>query len=170
MDNPVLLYEQKMNTILTQLRAKVDVVIIDGPALLSGAEANILAAMVDGVAVIVDAQHNKLPLLNRATEVLNSLTHTPAGVILNCLPRQKQNSYYASTYSSGTTAQENIWIPVHTVNGNNANVTQKPEPELSPGMSPMTTIPARRSTVFKGPGGSPEAISLPSRQLDTPFH
>lgn len=170
MDNPVLLFEQKMNTILTQLRAKVDVVIIDGPALLSGAEANILATMVDGVAVIVDAKHNKLPILLRAREVLNSLTHTPAGVILNCLPRQKQHSYFASTYSTGTTAQEHMWIPVQTVNGNNANVIQKSEPEFAPGMSPMTSIPARRSTVFKGPGGSPEAISLPSRQMDTPFH
>jgi capsular exopolysaccharide synthesis family protein len=170
MDNPALLFEQKMNTILTQLRAKVDVVIIDGPALLSGAEASILATMVDGVAVIVDAEHNKLPLLQQAREVLNSLTHTPAGVILNCLPRRKQNSYYASTYSTGTTAQENIWIPVHTVNGNNAKVTHKPEPELAPRMSPLTTIPAHRSTVFKGVGGSPEAFSLPSRQLDTPSH
>ena len=170
MDNPALLFEQKMNTILAQLRARVDVVIIDGPAILSGAEANILATMADGVAVIVDAEHNKLPLLKRAREVLNSLTHTPAGVILNCLPHRKQNSYYASTYSTGTTARENVWIPVHAANGNNANLPQKPEPELAPGMSPMTTIPANRSSVFKGPGGSPEAISLPSRPLDTPFH
>ena len=106
-DNPVLLFEQKMNTILTQLRAKVDVVIIDGSALLSGAEANTLATMVDGVAVIVDAEHDKLPLLKRAREVLSSLTHTPAGVILNRLPHQKQNSYFASTYSTATKAREN---------------------------------------------------------------
>ncbi len=166
MDNPVLLFEQRMNTILTQLRAKVDVVIIDGPALLSGAEANILATMVDGVAVIVDAEHDKLPLLQRAREILNSLTRTPAGVILNCLPHQKKNSYYASTYSNATTAQENNWIPVHTVNGNNADVTRKPGPELAPRMSTL----GRSSTIFKEANGSPEAFSLTSRQLDTPSH
>jgi capsular exopolysaccharide synthesis family protein len=167
MDNPVLLFEQKMNTILTQLRAKVDVVIIDGPALLSGAEANILATMVDGVAVIVDAVHDKLPLLQQAREVLSSLTGKPAGVILNRLPRRKQNSYFASTYSNATTSRENNWIPVHTVNGNgNGNVALKPEPELVPRMSLMTTLPSRHSTY----GGSKEAFSLPPRQLDTPYH
>jgi capsular exopolysaccharide synthesis family protein len=168
MDNSVLLFEQKMNTVLTQLRAKVDVVIIDGPALLSGAEATILATMVDGVAVIVDAEHDKLPLLQRAKEVLSSLTDKPAGVILNRLPRRKQNSYFASTASNATTARENNWIPVHTINdnGNNANEEHKPEPELVPRTPFIATVPSHHSAF----GGSKEAFSLPSRQLDTPSH
>ncbi len=96
MDNPVLLFEQRMNTIVAQLRAKVDVVIIDGPALLSGAEANILATMVDGVALILDSRHDKLKVLLRTKEMLSTLTHAHSGVILNRMPRRKKNSYLAS--------------------------------------------------------------------------
>ena len=65
-DDPVLLLGRKMPAILAQLRKKVDVVIIDGPAILSGAEASVFASMVDGVAWVVDANHNKLSLLLRS--------------------------------------------------------------------------------------------------------
>jgi capsular exopolysaccharide synthesis family protein len=117
MDNPGLLFEQKMNTILTQLRAKVDVVIIDGSALLSGAEANILATMVDGIAVILDSRHNKLKLLLRTKEMLSILTHTHSGVILNRMPRRKKNSYFASVTPESASEQ---WASVssHTSSGN----------------------------------------------------
>jgi capsular exopolysaccharide synthesis family protein len=94
--NPALLFERRLPAILTKLRARVDCVIIDGPAVLSGAEASVLASMVDGTVLVVDSKHDKLPLLLRVKEVLCSLTHTPTGVIMNRLSRSAHNNYYAS--------------------------------------------------------------------------
>src|SRR6266516_3677831 len=91
MDDSTLLLEQRMPAILAQLRRKSDLIIIDGPALLSGAEASLLASMSDGVAMVVDATHDKIALLLRAKAILRSLTHTPLGVILNRLSHQKRN-------------------------------------------------------------------------------
>lgn len=94
--NPALQFERGLPAILAELRQRVDCVIIDGPAVLSGAEASVLASMVDGTVLVVDSRHDKLPLLLRVKEILRSLTHTPTGVILNRLSRPAQNSYYAS--------------------------------------------------------------------------
>jgi capsular exopolysaccharide synthesis family protein len=102
MDDATLLIEQRMPAILAQLRKKTDWIIIDGPPLLSGAEASLLASMSDGVAMVVDARHNKIALLLRAKAVLRSLTHTPVGIILNQVSHRKRNPYYAVAYAEDT--------------------------------------------------------------------
>src|SRR2546421_3774372 len=102
MEDSTLLLEQRMPGILAQLRKKTDWIIIDGPSLLSGAEASLLASMSDGVAMVVDARHDKIALLLRAKAVLRSLTHTPVGVILNQLAQPKRNPYYAVVYAEDT--------------------------------------------------------------------
>jgi capsular exopolysaccharide synthesis family protein len=107
MDDSTLLLEQRMPGILAQLRKKTDWIIIDGPSLLTGAEASLLASMSDGVAMVVDARHDKIALLLRAKAVLRSLTHTPIGVILNKLSPSKRNPYYAMAYAEDS-ANEGI--------------------------------------------------------------
>lgn len=107
MDAPTLLLEQKLPALLTQLRKKAEMIIIDGPSLLSGAEAGVLASMSDGVAMVVDSQHDRLPLLLRAKEIVNSLTHTPAGVVMNRFPHGRRNSYFAAAYPRGATTGKN---------------------------------------------------------------
>lgn len=97
-DDGALLIEQKLPGILAQLRKKTDFVIIDGPSLLSSADASIIASSVDGVALVVNARKDKLKVLLRAKDVLHSLAQVPAGVILNRLPRQKRNPYYVTAY------------------------------------------------------------------------
>jgi hypothetical protein len=76
--------------------------------------------MVDGVALVLDSRHDKLGLLLRAKEMLSSLAHTPAGVILNRMPRRKRNSYFASATPSVSSAEK--WVHVaaqaSTSNGN----------------------------------------------------
>jgi len=94
--NPVTLLEQRFPFILSQLRSKVDVIVIDGPPLLDGAEANVLASQSDGVALVVDTRVDKVPLLMRAKEMLTTLTHTPVGVVMNRVPSRKRNRYYAA--------------------------------------------------------------------------
>ena len=110
MEDSTLLLGQKFPAILTQLRAKTDLVIIDGPALLSGSDALLLATMVDGVALVLDSRHDKLGLMLRAKEMLSSLTHTPAGVILNRMPRRKRNTHFASATSPVSSASKGVQL------------------------------------------------------------
>jgi capsular exopolysaccharide synthesis family protein len=104
-DDSSFVLEQKLPTILSQLRKKTDWIIIDGSSLLSSADASLMASMVDGVVLVVDSKHSKFSLLLRAKEILTSLTHKPVGVILNRFPVHRHNSYYvATTYSAHTSA------------------------------------------------------------------
>ncbi len=98
MEDPTLLLDQKFPAILEQLRKKTDMVIIDGPSLLSEADATLLARMVDSVVLVVDVRHNKLPLLLRAKELLATLTNTPVGIILNQVSARKRDRYFATAY------------------------------------------------------------------------
>lgn len=97
-DDAPLLIEQRLPSVLAQLRQKTDWIIIDGPSVLSGADASILASMADGVAFVVDTGTDKLKLLLRAKGILRSLTHTPIGVVMNRTPRRKRNAYFAVTH------------------------------------------------------------------------
>lgn len=103
-DNPANLLEEGMPAILAQVRRKTDLVIIDGPPLLSGAEASILANMADGVAVVVG--YEKVALLLKARRLLKSLTPTPLGVIMNRVSTRKHNPYYAMTCSDDVATED----------------------------------------------------------------
>lgn len=165
-DEPVLLLSRKMPEILTQLRNKVDVTIIDGPALLDGAEASMLASMVDGVAWVVDAGHDKLSLLLRAKEVLNSLNHTPAGIIMNRLSRRSRDSYYSSPYSTGATARDWESIAAPLSYSSDAGSLQQPGQAVTPSTASAMTNIRRRPAPIKDAGTDMQALSLPSRPAD----
>ena len=97
-----LVLKQKFPQIVKHLRKKVDFIIIDGPAVLNGADATILASMVDGVVLVVDARYSKLPMLLRAKEILYSLTHTATGVVINHVPPKRSHRYYAAVFPKDT--------------------------------------------------------------------
>ena len=122
-DDAPLLIEQRLSSVLAQLRQKTDWIIIDGPSVLSGADASILASMADGVALVVDGGSDKLSLLLRAKSVLTSLTRTPIGIVMNRTSRRKRNTYFAVTY-----VDENAYgvVPAAQgliVNGSNHGIT-----------------------------------------------
>jgi len=127
MNDPTLMLAQKLPGILAQLRKKTDVIIIDGPALLSGSDAILLATMADGVALVLDARHDKLPLLQRAKELLTSLAHIPAGVVMNRNPRRKHNRYYASAFVEDIALDTHA--PVQKSYSNGHDVGSMPRPE-----------------------------------------
>ena len=144
LEEATLLLDQRFPSILAQLRKKTDVIIIDGPALLSGSEATLLASMADGVALVVDARHDKVPLLLRAKGVLTSLTSTPIGVVMNRVAQRKRNPYYAMSYNAegvveATSAKQN---GVYMSNGNGtANGRSEQAVNASPA-SNMYGVPA----------------------------
>ncbi len=88
-----LLLEENLPALLTLLKQKMDMIIIDGPAILTGAMAPLLSGMVDGVALVVDSGSDNLKTLRQVKELL-MLSDAPVGIILNRLRRQKRNAYY----------------------------------------------------------------------------
>ena len=120
MEDSTLLLEQRFGAVLAQMRRKTDLIIVEGPPLLSGSDALLLATMVDGAALVLDSRHDKLKLILRVKEMLSSLTHTPSGVILNHMPRRKRNSYFASATPSTSTTEKRMSASayVDTSNGN----------------------------------------------------
>ena len=103
-DNPANLLEEGMPAILADVRKKSDLIIIDGPPLLGGAEASLLATMSDAVALVVG--HEKVALLLKARAILKSLTHTPVGVIMNRVSPRKDNPYYAIAYQKEAATED----------------------------------------------------------------
>jgi polysaccharide biosynthesis transport protein len=103
-DNPTTLLEESMPAILAQVRKKTDLVIIDGPPLLGGAEASLLAIMSDGVAMVVG--YEKVALLLKARAILRSLSDTPLGVIMNRVSTRKHNPYFAMTCSNDAATED----------------------------------------------------------------
>lgn len=108
MDDPTYLLGQRLPSILAQFRTKTDLVIIDGPPLLGGADAVLIATMVDGVAIVVDARYDKMPLLLRAKEILSSLSNKPAGIILNHLPSRQKNRYFVAAYPGSAAGEKRV--------------------------------------------------------------
>jgi Mrp family chromosome partitioning ATPase len=148
MDESAFIIGQKMPGILAQLRTKTDLVIIDGPALLDGADASLLSGMADGVVLVVDVRHEKLPQLLRTKELL-SLVRTPVGVVMNRLSSRGRNSYYASAISSRKDNGDVVTIPTHNGNGNgNANAMaygQQAAATFVPSMPAQMTPPVKVS-------------------------
>ena len=157
MEDSTLLLEQRMPGILAQLRKKTDWIIIDGPSILGGAEASLLASMSDGVAMVVDARHDKIALLLRAKAVLRSLTHTPVGVILNQLPQLKRNPYYAVVYAEDTANEGILSGQKYSSNSNGHDV--RPE-QAAASTSPSTPNQYAASSM----PGRPVPMDLPLMQ------
>lgn len=125
-DESAFLIEQKMPSILMQLRMKTNVIIIDGPALLQSADASLFANMADGVALVVDTRHDKLPQLLRTKELLLSLANAHAGVIMNRFQRKGRNLYYASVFPSSKEDQIEHNVPlIASPNGNGGSPSHR---------------------------------------------
>ncbi len=105
-DDSVALLEEQMPALLTQMRKKADLIIIDGPPLLSNADAGLLATMVDGVAIVTGRE--RYDLLLRARTVLKSFTRRPVGIILNRVRVPKNDAYYATAYSDEPLVEEKL--------------------------------------------------------------
>ncbi|HEY6540401.1 MAG TPA: hypothetical protein VIZ18_05665 [Ktedonobacteraceae bacterium] len=181
LDESALLLGQKMPAILAQLRTKTDLIIIDGPSLLNGADASLLASMADGVALVVDVRHEKLPQLLRARDLLKSLAHTPSGVVMNRFARRsrKGTNYYATAFPVDTGNDNQVPVKVASAassersngngngNGNGNSNGFLPEGVIAPPPSPQPTwkvvppTPNRPSPAPVSMPGFPE-MQLPS--------
>jgi protein-tyrosine kinase len=172
MADPLLLLQQKLPAILDQLRTRVDLVIIDGPALLQSADASFLARSVDGVAMVVDMRHEKLSTLLRAKELLVNLTRTPAGVIMNFRTGlSKKAPYYAAVYPAKSEAIKEELARAAAMNSNGNGNGQNPGVEtVSTAMLGSVPYPSYGGRQMgQSPLPSPNELPMMLMNPPTPF-
>jgi succinoglycan biosynthesis transport protein ExoP len=93
--NPVeLLKSQKMDEILSKLRAAYDVLLLDSPPVLPVADSLILASKLDGVLLVADLDHAPREVIRQAQEQLSKLDIPLLGLICNKVGASKSNPYY----------------------------------------------------------------------------
>ena len=166
-DDPAILLEQKLPSVLNQMRNKTDMVIIDGPALLSSADALLLAMMCDCVIMVVDVRHDKMALLLRAKELLSTLAKVPSGVVMNRVPKRKRNKFYATAPVVNVAERAETLAPVQSHNGNGHNWSNGQKSEaLVTEVSAVRTSPPVMSTIPLTPVA--RAASAPASMLMEP--
>ncbi len=92
-----LLGSTRMKQVLSQLRARFDLLLIDSPPILAVTDASVLATEVDATVLVVRGGKTRTPALRAAVEDLALSGHPLAGVVINRVQR-KHTAYYHSEY------------------------------------------------------------------------
>ncbi len=101
--NPAEILDSKnMDTVLTNLRAKADMVILDSPPVLAVADASILGARCSGTVLVIDSGRTRSDVSRRAVETLNKTGVKILGAVLNKLSTRRAgyDYYYYSAEAS----------------------------------------------------------------------
>jgi succinoglycan biosynthesis transport protein ExoP len=100
--NPAeLLGSQRMATVLKQLAAAYDLVILDSSPLQAVTDSAILSSRVDGTLLVVDATSSRRQAVTRARDTLERAGARTLGVVLNRVARHVEAEQY-SAYGVGT--------------------------------------------------------------------
>lgn len=97
--NPAeLLGSRRMTTILDQLSASSDMVVIDSPPLLPVTDAAVLSAKCDGVILVTAANETPRAALERSTTILRGTGAKVLGVVVNKSRKATEGNYYGEYY------------------------------------------------------------------------
>ncbi|MFL6055671.1 MAG: polysaccharide biosynthesis tyrosine autokinase [Actinoallomurus sp.] len=102
-----LLGTQRMQTLLKELRADADYVIIDSPPLLPVTDAAVIASGSDGVVLVARAGRTKRDELRDAIKSLDAVGGSTLGVILNMTTKGKLDRYHYYGSTGGYRPNEN---------------------------------------------------------------
>ena len=81
--NPAdLLASKRMDTLLEQLTAQADLVLLDAPPVTAATDAALLATKVEGVLLVVSAGHTKREDAERAKDLLEKVNANVVGAVL----------------------------------------------------------------------------------------
>ncbi|MCE7984805.1 MAG: hypothetical protein DYG89_26840 [Caldilinea sp. CFX5] len=83
---------KRLGQVLAQLTAHADLILIDGPALLTSADATLLAGQVDGVILLVEANHTKQTALQESCFALERAQANLLGIVWNQAESQISNA------------------------------------------------------------------------------
>jgi capsular exopolysaccharide synthesis family protein len=93
--NPAeLLNSKKFDSVLENTKEIYDIVLIDVPALLAVADAQIVASKTDGTVMVVSENNSRKDRTIKAQRILTQGTINLIGIIYNNSVRQKENVYY----------------------------------------------------------------------------
>ena len=97
--NPAeLLGVQRMARLMVAARARADVVLLDTPAILPVADAEVVGSLVDGVVVVVKVGKTDHRALTQARQQLDRLGVPVVGAVLNFVPAENRGRYYNTHY------------------------------------------------------------------------
>jgi polysaccharide biosynthesis transport protein len=88
-----LLASGRFDRVLDSLTERVDVVILDSPALASAADAAVLARAKSGVILVTRVASTRAAELRDASEALRAVRGSVLGVVLNRVPKRKFSRY-----------------------------------------------------------------------------
>lgn len=92
--NPAeLLTSPNLEKLVKKLAGTVNIVLVDGPPVLSAADAAIVAQVVDGVLLVLKAGESESQIAQSAVETLRQAKANIVGVVLNAVPDRKEKYY-----------------------------------------------------------------------------
>jgi capsular exopolysaccharide synthesis family protein len=94
-----ILNSQRMSDLLSELKLRYDIVLLDSPPMLGVSDASVLASEVDQTIIVV--QHRRFPraMLTRVKQAVIGVGGTVLGVVLNNVDlKHDQNYYYYTNY------------------------------------------------------------------------
>jgi succinoglycan biosynthesis transport protein ExoP len=111
-----LLGSQAMQSVIRQLEASYDYVLIDAPPLLPVTDATVLSRIAGGAIVVVGSGKIRREQLRRSLETLAAVDAPVHGVILNFLPTKGPDAYSYYAYGYDGTKQKDVaragnWLP-----------------------------------------------------------
>lgn len=104
-DPSELLATEKLRELLNKASRDFDRIVIDSPPCLAVSDTILLAAHADICCLVVRAFATSKSTLKRAVKMLDEADCPPAGIVLNCLPGNANDSYsyyYSSTNGAGS--------------------------------------------------------------------
>ena len=93
-----LLGTQRMQQVMEELSAEVDMVLYDSPPAVVVADAAIMAKYVDGTVLVVEVGETRRDVLRQALFNLTQAGATMYGVVLNRVSKKKHSYYYQGYY------------------------------------------------------------------------
>ncbi|QIK75252.1 CpsD/CapB family tyrosine-protein kinase [Nocardioides piscis] len=96
-----LLQSHAMETLLSDLRARFDLVILDAPPLLPVTDAALLANQADGAVVVVRHKKTTKDQLTHALERLEAVGSKALGIVVNRSPASSSSGGYGYGYGYG---------------------------------------------------------------------
>jgi len=104
--NPTqVLASQRMQEVLTALRAETDVLLLDSAPVLAAADASLLSTHVDGVILVADAGRTRRSMAKQAVEELHRAQANLVGLVLNRVKPRRSGSYYYYHHYYGQSAR-----------------------------------------------------------------
>ena len=98
------------NGVLQEINQRYALILLDGPAILTSANAEAIAGICYGTLIIVDSIHTPVKPLKRALKIIENASPEVFGAVLNQAPLYKRSGYFsqlASSLAQNRSAQPN---------------------------------------------------------------